>query len=108
MKSTRGVSKTSRPKPTPPELRQYLGRYSTVLGGVMSIEYRRGSLALDMDADSNGPAPTIPLEPTDNPDVFIVTKDRYAGEELRFNRNPDGTVIGFHSAGFPARRLVEA
>jgi hypothetical protein len=79
-----------------------------VLGGTLAIEYRRGNLVLDMDPYSRGDDSKIPLDPTDNPDVYIVTGDRFAGEELRFNRNPEGTVVGFHSAGFPARRLVEA
>jgi hypothetical protein len=107
-KSTVRGSGISRPTPTPPELRQFLGRYSTVLGGAMSIEYRRGSLTLEMDPYANDPSSKIPMIPTDDPDVFIVTGDRYAGEELRFNRNSEGVVVGFHSAGFPARRLVEA
>ena len=107
-KSTVRGSGISQPTPTPPELRQFLGRYSTVLGGAMSIEYRRGSLTLEMDPYSNDASSKIPMIPTDDPDVFIVTGDRYAGEELRFNRNSEGVVVGFHSAGFPARRLVEA
>jgi CubicO group peptidase (beta-lactamase class C family) len=107
-KHTRRVPELSRPEPTPPELRQYLGRYSTVLGGGLSIEYRRGNLTLDMDPYSRGSDSKVPLVPTDDPDVYLVTKDRYAGEELRFNRNSEGAVVGFHSAGFPARRLVEA
>jgi len=74
----------------------------------MSIEYRRGSLTLEMDPYSNDASSKILMIPTDDPDVFIVTGDRYAGEELRFKRNSEGVVVGFHSAGFPARRLVEA
>jgi CubicO group peptidase (beta-lactamase class C family) len=108
MNSTARASDLSRPTPTPPELRQYLGSYSTVLGGTLSIEYRSENLVLDMDPHSRGADSKIRLDPTDNPDVYIVTGDRYAGEELRFNRNPEGTVVGFHSAGFPARKLVEA
>ncbi|MCH8310243.1 MAG: beta-lactamase family protein [Chloroflexi bacterium] len=97
------------PQPTPSAYREFLGVYSTAMGfGVSSIQYRGGKLALVLPGPPDDSDTAISLEPTADSDVFVATEDELAGEELRFNRNPDGTVIEFQCAGYRARRLVEA
>ena len=50
--------------------------------------------------------PPVRLEPTDDPDAFLETSGRGAGELLRFRRDKDGQVTGYTTTGFPWWKLV--
>jgi CubicO group peptidase (beta-lactamase class C family) len=99
-----------RPTATPEDLRRYLGFYVGAIGGQpLHVEYRDGGLRLVMPlAGSAPPPPPMLLEPADQPHVFTVKNQRYAGEPLTFRLADDGTVTGFSSSGFVYKRLVEA
>jgi hypothetical protein len=80
-----------------------LGIYVSVLGQTLRIEYRNGSLVI-VSPD----VPPVLLEPTDDPEAFLATSGRMAGELAHVRHREDGMVVGFTSAGFPYRKLVEA
>jgi hypothetical protein len=98
-----------RPVPTPPEWARFLGTYRIAnLGAEQRVECRRGSLLLVTSQPSLPGPERIPLEPTDEPHVFMVRGGRYAGEPLTFRLADNGAVTGFVSAGFAYRKQVEA
>ena len=94
--------------PTPAHLRRFLGLYRWVhFGDVASVEYRGGRLALVGGSVNPAPGtPPCPLDPTDDPTVFMVRAGRYAGERLTFGVSDDGRVTGFSAAGFSYVRLA--
>ena len=95
--------KPSRPGPAPEEWRDFLGTYWYSLGMQVTIEFRNGGLVHIVP----GVDPIV-LQTTEEPDVFIVTRDRFSGEEMVFRRNSNGVVVGLATAGFPARKMVQA
>ena len=93
------------PTPTPDEWVGFLGTYTGLLGSVASIEHRGGDLLLVDGPFGGEQLPPIKLDPTDEPDAFMVTARRQAGELLRFRRGEDGAVSGFAAGGFPYKKL---
>lgn len=99
----------TRPTATPDAWKPYLGYYRAGIGGMMTIEFRDGSLILTVPALVPGPQfPPARLDPIDEPGAFLVKNGRYAGELLRFRRGLNGAIIGFSASGFAFRRLVDA
>jgi hypothetical protein len=94
------------PAATPSDWRPYLGRYEYWRGGLVHVEARAGKLllALPPGVESSLHAPA-PLEPAEEPHVFRATSGRGAGELVRFQHDPDGTVRGFTLAGFQYVKL---
>jgi hypothetical protein len=68
------------------------------------VAWRDGSLAVEWSADA-GP---VPLDPTDDPDAFVVRSGPDAGERCVFQRGTDGSVIGLRFSGWPLARLLPA
>jgi D-alanyl-D-alanine carboxypeptidase len=94
----------------PAAWRAYLGYYVSPLGGPpIQVEYRNGELLLISPPAASGPAlPPTRLAPTEEPHIFTVLNNRYAGEPLTFRVAADGTVTGFVASGFASTRLLEA
>lgn len=98
-----------KPAPTPKAWQEFVGVYvSGTLGARMSVECRKGELVLVAPPVAGRPMPAVRLEPTDEPDAFLETSGRGAGEVLRFRRDEDGKVTGYTTTGFPWRKLVNA
>jgi D-alanyl-D-alanine carboxypeptidase len=90
--------KPEAPAPTPEECRPLLGRYysSPLWGVVVHVEFRNNQLLLVIPTDPFMlPTPPATLKPTGATGEFIVQEGRVAGEPLRFQFGPDGTVTGF-------------
>ncbi|MBV9181459.1 MAG: serine hydrolase, partial [Acidobacteria bacterium] len=99
VKEIRGhVRESETPAPTPEEYRPLLGRYysSRLWGVVVHVEFRNNQLLLVIPPDPFMlPTPAATLKATGARGEFIVQEGRIAGEPLRFQFGPDGTVIGF-------------
>jgi len=90
--------KANPPAPTPQQYWPLLGRYysSPLLGVVVHVEFRNNKLLLVVPPDPFMlPTPPATLMPTAAKGEFIVQEGRAAGEPLRFQFGPDGTVTGF-------------
>jgi CubicO group peptidase (beta-lactamase class C family) len=94
---------------TPPELRPLLGRYRWQFGDLL-IEFRNGRLVLAVPPGlSFRPSPPpSPLIATDQPNVFIASAGRPAGEPITFEIGADGQATGFMMGekGFPYRKVL--
>jgi D-alanyl-D-alanine carboxypeptidase len=83
---------------TPWEYKKFLGTYVPMhFGGEVRIEFRSGELifAIAPTIAMPQPPPPSPLAPTDEPNIFVATKGRPAGEKLIFECSSEGSVIGF-------------
>lgn len=102
---TAAASKPSVPTATPVEWDSFLGTYEGIMSMVVGIQYRDGSLQLESGGYLGA---QVNLDPTDDPDVFVLSAGRMDGEELRFKRSADGQVTGLNMGGMPADKLVHA
>jgi D-alanyl-D-alanine carboxypeptidase len=95
--------------PTPPEYQRFLGMYRMRNVGDVGfrIEYRGGQLIMKEGASMFPGGPTITLEPTDTPTVFMVRGGRYSGEPLTFTLTDDGRVESYTTSGFSFFRLAD-
>jgi D-alanyl-D-alanine carboxypeptidase len=83
---------------TPQQYKRYLGTYVPLhFGGEIRIEFRNSELivAIAPTMAVPQPPPPSPLEPTAEPNVFVATKGRPAGEKVVFECSPDGSAIAF-------------
>ncbi len=105
---TEGPEETTVTSPvsTPKAWQAFVGSYvSTTLGNQTSVETCEGELLLvSPPADGRQPPP-VRLEPTEDPDAFLATSGRGAGERVEFRRDSDGTVTGYMTTGFPWIKL---
>lgn len=98
-----------RPVPTPKAWQAFVGLYvSGTLGAHMSVECRNGELLFVSPPVAGRQMPPVKLEPTDDPDAFLATSGRGAGERVHFRRDKDGSVIGYITTGFPWWKLARA
>ena len=69
----------------------------------MQLEWRDGKLTF---IDPSDPTWTPTLEPTDDPDVFVIEPGfRESGELVRFSRGKDGRVVSVVVAVATLQRL---
>ncbi len=99
------AAKAKAPTATPTEWKSFLGTYEGIMGMVLGIQFRDGSLQLEAGKFFG---PPIELDPTADPDVFVLSAGRMDGEELRFRRSADGSVTGLNMGGLPAAKMVSA
>lgn len=98
-----------KPMPTPEAWKEFVGAYVWgTLGARVSVECRGGALLLVSPPVAGKPTPPVRLESTDDPDAFIETSGRGAGEVMRFRRDKDGRVTGYTTTGFPWWKLASA
>jgi len=92
----------ARPVPVPEELRPYLGAYSWPLfAETLRVEWLGGALSLVW---VGGASPHPTLEPTGEPDAFVIRGGRETGERCTFLRAGE-VVVGANVAGYPLERL---
>ena len=92
------------PKTLPRKWRDLVGLYLAAhFGTAMQLEWRDGKLTF---IDPSDPTWTPTLEPTDDPDVFIIEPGfRESGELVRFSRGKDGRVVSVKVAVATMQRL---
>jgi CubicO group peptidase (beta-lactamase class C family) len=94
----------ARPLPLPEAYRDLVGSYAWADGGdAFRVEWRGGALAVVW---VGAELPRSTLEPTDEPDAFVIRGGNQTGERATFHRGPDGTVVGLDFASFPLDRLA--
>ena len=94
------------PVPTPESWRDFLGAYASQLGRAFSIEHRGGKLLIVTPPAPEIDVPPVELEPTEDPDTFMVTAGRGAGEPMYFRRDDGGRVVSASNTGFVAHKMV--
>ena len=94
------------PIPTPEPLKEFLGTYQSLLGPTFNIEHRGGKLSMVIPPAAGISPPPVELEPTDDPDKFMVTSGRGAGEPMYFRRDDDDRVVSASNTGFVAHKMV--
>ncbi len=92
------------PQKLPRKWRDLVGLYLAAhFGTAMQLEWRDGKLTF---IDPSDPTWTPTLEPTDDPDVFVIEPGfRESGELVRFSRGKDGRVVSVVVAVATLQRL---
>ncbi|HUB39575.1 MAG TPA: serine hydrolase domain-containing protein [Streptosporangiaceae bacterium] len=92
------------PVAMPADMAALLGFYAPPdLSFLVKVEWRDGKLTL---VDTSEPGQKIPLDPADQPGVFVAAPGyRASGEPVLFGRRPDGTVATLQFGGGVLVRL---
>ena len=99
-------STATKPVPTPESWKDFLGTYTSAFGPAFNIEHRAGKLMIVPPTAPGVVMPPVELEPTDDPDTFMVTAGSGAGEPIYFRRDDEGRVVSASNAGFVEHKLV--
>ena len=104
-------------EPTPPELREFLGRYSgRHPNTAVSVAWAEGALVLIDGAEPlpreltpvGGASTPTPLDPTGDPLVFVARWGRLAGETVTFETAGDRATKLTLQTGTVYKRLTVA
>ncbi len=107
IRDARVVPEAAKPAPMPEAHKRLVGRYWWAEMGAVLYFISRGGQLLATNAPGT-PAVPARLVPTEDPNVYIATEGRPAGEPIEFQVAADGTVTGCLWVGvFPYKKIAD-